>query len=143
MAEKTAQLNMDQQAAIHHRGGPLLVVAGAGTGKTTVLVNRLADILSTEKLDSDRVLLLTFTEKAAQEMEERADRLLPYGYLDLWIHTFHGFCEKILREHALDIGLPADFRVLSSTEQWMIIRKNLASFDLDYYLPLGNTNKFI
>ena len=137
------QLNSGQKAAVEHRQGPLLVVAGAGTGKTSVLVNRLANILAEEKLDSDRVLLLTFTEKAAQEMEERADRLLPYGYLDLWINTFHGFCERLLREHALDIGLPADFKVLSATEQWMLIKKNLDLFDLDYYRPLGNPTKFI
>ncbi|MGE5425691.1 MAG: ATP-dependent helicase [Bacillota bacterium] len=143
MAGKKSNLNIAQQSAVDHRRGPLLVVAGAGTGKTTVLVNRLASILETEKLTSDRVLLLTFTEKAAQEMEERADRLLPYGYLDLWINTFHSFCERILREHALDIGLPADFRVLSATEQWMMMKKNLSSFSLDYYRPLGNPTKFI
>jgi len=135
--------NSEQERAIKHRQGPLLVVAGAGTGKTTVLVNRLADILLNDKLDSDRVLLLTFTEKAAQEMEERADRILPYGYLDLWINTFHGFCERILREHALDIGLPSDFRVLSATEQWMMLKQNFALFALDYYRPLGNPTKFI
>lgn len=137
------QLNAGQKAAVEHRQGPLLVVAGAGTGKTSVLVNRLVSILAEEKLDSDRVLLLTFTEKASQEMEERADRLLPYGYLDLWINTFHGFCERLLREHALDIGLPADFKVLSATEQWMLVKKNLDLFDLDYYRPLGNPTKFI
>lgn len=143
MAIAQNKFNASQQEAIEHRQGPLLVVAGAGTGKTTVLVNRLADILEQEKLSSDRVLLLTFTEKAAQEMEERADRLLPYGYLDLWINTFHSFCERILREHALDIGLPADFRVLSTTEQWMMVKKNLSLFALDYYRPLGNPTKFI
>lgn len=141
--KSASKLNTEQQQAVQHRQGPLLVVAGAGTGKTTVLVNRLADILLSDKLDSDRVLLLTFTEKSAQEMEERADRLLPYGYLDLWISTFHGFCERILREHALDIGLPADFRVLSATEQWMMVKQNLDEFNLDYYRPLGNPTKFI
>jgi len=143
MNNSLAPLNKAQQAAVSHRKGPLLVVAGAGTGKTTVLVRRLADILATEKLNSDRVLLLTFTEKAAAEMEERADMLLPYGYLDLWISTFHSFCERVLREHALDIGLPADFKLLSSTEQWILMKKNLEEFDLNYYRPLGNPNKFI
>ncbi|MCF7860192.1 ATP-dependent helicase [Patescibacteria group bacterium] len=143
MQNKIKQLNNKQQAAVNHRQGPLLVVAGAGTGKTSVLVNRLAEILEQEKVQSDRVLLLTFTEKAAQEMEERADRLLPYGYVDLWINTFHSFCERLLREHALDIGLPADFRLLSATEQWMTIKKNFDRFNLDYYRPLGNPTKFI
>ncbi len=143
MQLKTTKFNDKQQAAVNHRQGPLLVVAGAGTGKTSVLINRLADILEKEKIQSDRVLLLTFTEKAAQEMEERADILLPYGYLDLWINTFHSFCERLLREHALDIGLPADFRLLNSTEQWMAIKQNFDRFNLDYYRPLGNPTKFI
>lgn len=143
MSNKLSALNKAQATAVSHRKGPLLVVAGAGTGKTTVLVRRLADILKTEKLDSDRILLLTFTEKSAAEMEERADRLLPYGYFDLWIHTFHAFCEKILREQAIDIGLNSDFKVLSTTDQWLLIKKNLERFDLDYYRPLGNPNKFI
>jgi len=143
MSNKSSTLNNAQVTAVSHRQGPLLVVAGAGTGKTTVLVRRLVDILNTEKLDSDRILLLTFTEKSAAEIEERADKLLPYGYFDLWIHTFHAFCEKILREHAIDIGLSSDFKVLSTTDQWLLIKKNLDSFNLDYYRPLGNPNKFI
>jgi DNA helicase-2/ATP-dependent DNA helicase PcrA len=143
MSDKLSALNQAQAAAVSHRRGPLLVVAGAGTGKTTVLVRRLADILQTEGLDSDKILLLTFTEKSAAEMEERADRLLPYGYFDLWIHTFHAFCEKILREHAIDIGLTSDFKVLGATDQWLLVKKNLERFDLDYYRPLGNPNKFI
>jgi len=143
MLGKLVNLNSVQNQAVNHRQGPLLLVAGAGTGKTMVLVRRLVEILETEKLDSDRILLLTFTEKAAAEMEERADKLLPYGYLDLWINTFHAFCERILREHSLDIGLPADFKILNSTEQWILLKNNLSLFNLKYYQPLGNPTKFI
>jgi len=137
------QLNPEQLAAATHADGPLLIVAGAGTGKTTVLIERLSFLISEKLAKPEEILLLTFTEKAAGEMEERADRLLPYGYVDLWIATFHGFCERILRDHALDIGLPADFKLLNQTEQWVLIRKNLDAFDLDYYRPLGNPTKFI
>ena len=63
-------------------------------------------------------------------MEERVDRLLPYGYVDLWISTFHSFCERILRNHGLDIGLPANFKILSETEAWLLIRQNLDKFNL-------------
>jgi len=137
------QLNSRQNEAVAHEVGPLLIVAGAGTGKTTVLINRLAHLVLECGLSTDEVLLLTFTEKSAGELEGRADELLPYGYLDLWIHTFHGFCERILREHALDIGLSADFKLLSATEQWILIKRNLSRFNLDYYRPLGNPTKFI
>ncbi len=138
-----AHLNSAQKEAVAHESGPLLIVAGAGTGKTTVLINRLAYLVLEKKIPTDEILLLTFTEKAAGEMEERADKILPYGYIDLWISTFHGFGERILREHALDIGLSADFKVLTETDQWVIIKKNLAKFELDYYRPLGNPTKFI
>lgn len=143
MLDSLQKLNSRQQEAVFHDAGPLLIVAGAGTGKTTVLINRLAYLVLEKGLSTEEILLLTFTEKSAGELEERADKLLPYGYVDLWIHTFHGFCERILREHALDIGLSADFKLISATEQWILIKKNLSRFNLDYYRPLGNPTKFI
>ncbi len=137
------QLNKEQFIAVQHQNGPMLVVAGAGTGKTTILIERLRYLVENKMAKGDEILLLTFTEKGAGEMENRALDILPYGYFDLWISTFHGFCERILREHALDIGLSPDFKILSSTEQWILIKKNLDIFELDYYKPLGNPNKFI
>ncbi|MDD2354063.1 MAG: UvrD-helicase domain-containing protein [Patescibacteria group bacterium] len=143
MTDLLKNLNSAQKKAVTHLQGPLLLVAGAGTGKTTVLINRLAYLVLNKKQSTDNILLLTFTEKAAGEMEERADRILPYGYTDLWIHTFHGFSERILRDHSLEIGLNPDFKLLSETEQWVFVKKNLAAFSLDYYRPLGNPTKFI
>lgn len=137
------KLNQEQSKAVTHDQGPLLIVAGAGTGKTTVLINRLAYLVIEKKIKTEEILLLTFTEKAAGELEERADKILPYGYVDLWIHTFHGFCERVLRENALDIGLSASFKLVNDTEQWILIKKNLDLFNLDYYRPLGNPTKFI
>jgi len=143
MSDLLVKLNQKQKEAVVHDKGPLLIVAGAGTGKTMVLINRLAYLIVEKKHKTDEVLLLTFTEKAAGEMEERADRILPYGYTDLWISTFHGFCERILRDQALEIGLSASFKLLSATEQWMLIKKNLSRFNFNYYRPLGNPTKFI
>lgn len=136
-------VNAEQRRAISHGSGPLLIVAGAGTGKTTVVTQRIAWLILEQKVPTDGILALTFTEKAATEMEERVDQLLPYGYVNLWVSTFHAFCERILREHALDIGLPSDFKLLSQTEQWLLVRRNFARFDLDYYRPLGNPTRFI
>ncbi|MFA5184453.1 MAG: UvrD-helicase domain-containing protein [Patescibacteria group bacterium] len=138
-----SHLNSAQKRAVTHDTGPLLIVAGAGTGKTTVLINRLAYLIMDKKVSTDEILLLTFTEKAAGEMEERADKILPYGYVDLWINTFHSFGERILREFGLDIGLNASFKLLTETDQWVLIKKNLSRFNLDYYRPLGNPTKFI
>lgn len=139
----STNLNKAQKEAVTHTSGPLLLVAGAGTGKTTVLINRLAHLLIDKKVSSEDVLLLTFTEKAAGEMEQRADIVLPYGYVDLWINTFHGFSERIIREHALDIGLDPSFKLLNETDQWVLVKKNLDLFKLDYFAPLGNPSKFI
>ncbi|MCK5510371.1 ATP-dependent helicase [Candidatus Parcubacteria bacterium] len=137
------KLNKNQQSVVDHLNGPALIVAGAGTGKTTVLIERLNSLFKNGLATPEEILLLTFTEKGAGEMEDRALKILPYGYVDLWINTFHGFTERILKERALDIGLSTGFKVLSDTEQWIMIKKNLDKFNLDYYRPLGNPNKFI
>lgn len=136
-------LNQEQKKAVTHGQGPLLIVAGAGTGKTTVVTERVAWLIEQRLAQADEILALTFTDKAAGEMEERIDKLLPYGYVDLWVMTFHSFCERILKNHALDIGLPNDFKLLNQTEQWILVRENLDKFELDYYRPLGNPTKFI
>ncbi|MFH1583000.1 MAG: UvrD-helicase domain-containing protein [Candidatus Falkowbacteria bacterium] len=136
-------LNQEQLRAVLRKDGPLLIVAGAGTGKTTVITQRVAYLIEQGLAKSDEILALTFTEKAAAEMEERVGSLLPIGYFDLWISTFHSFAERILKEHGLSIGLPGDFKLLNEFEQWALVKKNLDKFELDYYRPLGNPTKFI
>ncbi len=136
-------LNLEQQRAVTYGEGPVLIVAGAGTGKTSVITERVAWLIENKLAQADEILALTFTDKAAGEMEERIDKLLPYGYVDLWVMTFHGFCERMLTNHALDIGIANNFRLLNQTEQWMLVRENLDKFNLDYYRPLGNPTKFI
>lgn len=136
-------LNSEQLKAVLHKDGPMLIVAGAGTGKTTVITERIAYLIDQGLAKSDEILALTFTEKAAAEMEDRVGSLLPIGYFDLWVSTFHSFSERILKEHGLAIGLPGDFKLLNEFEQWALVKKNLDKFELDYYRPLGNPTKFI
>jgi len=143
MSDIKPKFNPEQKKAITFGKGPLLIVAGAGTGKTMVITQRVAHLILDKGIKTDAILALTFTEKAAGEMQERVDKLLPYGYVDLWISTFHSFCQKILQQHALDIGLSNDFKLLDQTSQWLLVRQNLDKFDLDYYKPLGNPTKFI
>lgn len=137
------KLNKEQKEAVLHKNGPLLIVAGAGTGKTTVITQRIVNLIETKLAKPEEILAVTFTEKAAYEMEERVDKLLEIGYVDLWISTFHAFCEKVLRENALDIGLAPDFKILDGTSGWLLARQNLDKFDLNYYKALGNPTKFI
>lgn len=136
-------LNEAQKQAVQHEQGPLLIVAGAGTGKTTVLTRRYAYLLQQPGTTTEAILALTFTEKAASEMEDRVLQLLTTGAYDFWISTFHGFCQRILEAHALDIGLPNQFRLLNTTDAWLLLRKHLAELPLTYYRPLGNPTKFL
>ncbi len=136
-------LNTEQKKAVTYKNGPLLIVAGAGTGKTTVITHRISWLILSNKIKPEEILALTFTDKAAEEMEERVEQLLPYGYVDLWISTFHSFAEKILKQHALDIGLSDNFKLLNQVQQNFLIRQNFDQFNLDYYRPLGNPTKFI
>lgn len=136
-------LNDEQKRAVMHRGGPLLIVAGAGTGKTTVITRKIAYLITEQNIASDAILALTFTDKAAQEMSERVDQLLPYGYVDLWIYTFHAFCSRILESYGIEIGIPHNFTLLDQTQQWVMIYNHFDRFRLDYYRPMGNPTKFL
>lgn len=120
---------------MEHGEGPLLIIAGAGTGKTLVITRRIAHLISTKKAKPHEILALTFTEKAAKEMEERVDLLVPYGYTGITISTFHAFGDRILREHGLRLGLTPDFRVLSRPEQVIFFRKHLFSLPLKTFRP--------
>lgn len=136
-------LNKSQLEAVMHKDGPLLIIAGAGTGKTTVLTKRIAYIIEQKWAKPSEILALTFTEKAAAEMEERVDMLVPYGYIDMWISTFHAFGERLLRDYALEMGLPFNYKLLTAAEQAIFMNENLYAFDLKHYRPLGNPTSHI
>ncbi len=138
-----ADLNDEQRRAVTHASGPLLIVAGAGTGKTAVITRRIAWLIATRRARPAEILALTFTDKAAAEMEERVDVLVPYGYTDVWISTFHAFGDRVLRDHALELGLSPDFRVLTKAEQVIFFREHLFEFPLDVYRPLGDPTRYI
>ena len=136
-------LNDTQRAAVMHDAGPLLIIAGAGTGKTTVITRRIAWLIAQKKARPEEILALTFTDKAAAEMEERVDTLVPYGYADVEIATFHAFGDRLLREHALELGLQPDFRVLNRAEQVIFLRDRLFQLPLERYRPLGDPTRHI
>src|SRR5579872_2904795 len=136
-------LTTQQREAVIHAEGPLLIVAGAGTGKTTVITRRIGHLISSRRVRPEQVLALTFTDRAAAEMEERVDRLVPYGYTQAWISTFHAFGDRVLRDHALHLGLPPDFRVLNRAEQAIFIRERLFEFPLDHFRPLGDPARYV
>ena len=136
-------LNQEQRRAVCHGEGPLLVVAGAGTGKTQVITRRIAWLIATHRARPSEILALTFTDKAADEMQTRVDQLVPYGYTDAAVSTFHAFGDRLVREFALELGLPTDLRVLSRPEVVIFMRERLFSFGLDEYRPLGDPTRFL
>src|SRR5438094_5257932 len=136
-------LNDAQREAVTHDTGPLLIVAGAGTGKTTVITRRIAYLIDQGKARPEEILALTFTDKAAAEMEARVDELVPYGYADVEIATFHAFGDALLRGHSLEIGLQNDFSVLSRAEQVIFLRDRLFDLPLARYRPLGDPTRYL
>ncbi len=137
------RLNKEQQEAVKHKEGPLLIIAGAGTGKTTVVTERIKHLIISKAAKPAEILALTFTQKAAREMEERVDIAMPYGYTDMWISTFHNFCDRLLRAEALHVGLDPKFRLISEADATKLVRDNLFKFKLDYFMSLGNPTKFV
>lgn len=136
-------LNKEQIEAISYGEGPLLIVAGAGTGKTTVITERIKHLITKKGISPEEILALTFTEKAANEMQERIDKIMPYGYNQMWISTFHSFCDALLRQEALHIGLTPGYRLMTETDSVLFLRKNIFKLNLSYFRPLGNPTKFL
>jgi DNA helicase-2/ATP-dependent DNA helicase PcrA len=137
------RLDKHQQQAARYGTGPLLIIAGAGTGKTTVITERIKHLVLKKKVEPSKILALTFTEKAAKEMEERVDQAMPYGYTQMWISTFHYFCDRILRNESIHIGLNPTYKLITEAESVLFLKQHFFELDLNYFRPLGNPNKFL
>ena len=124
-------LNSAQRTAVCSPTPTLLVLAGAGSGKTRVLVHRIAWLIKAENVAPQRILAVTFTNKAAKEMRTRIEALLGIPTRELWVGTFHGLAHRLLRRHATDAGLPATFQILDSDDQHRIIKRLIKSLQPD------------
>ena len=123
MTDYLARLNPEQRAAVETVDGPLLVLAGAGTGKTRVLTTRFAHILLTRRAFPNQVLAVTFTNKAAREMRERVGAILGQPAEGLWLGTFHALCARMLRRHASLVGLQSNFTILDTDDQLRLLKQ--------------------
>ncbi len=124
-------LNDDQRQAVASPLGPALVLAGAGSGKTRVLVHRVAWLIQVEGASPNSILAVTFTNKAAAEMRSRIETLLGLPSGAMWLGTFHGLAHRLLRIHWREAGLPQSFQILDSEDQARVLRKVLKALDLD------------
>ncbi|MBF0357133.1 MAG: UvrD-helicase domain-containing protein [Magnetococcales bacterium] len=140
-------LNRPQLEAVTARGGALMVLAGAGSGKTRVLTRRLAHLLTEDGISPGQILAVTFTNKAAREMRERVIELMdldPIAGRSLWIGTFHGMGTRVLRMHAEKLGYEKNFIILDSSEQERTVKKILANLNYQhvYWTPKRLANSF-
>ncbi len=136
-------LNIEQKDAVTFTDGPLLIIAGAGTGKTKVIAHRIANLIAAKRAKPEQIMAVTFTEKAANEMEERVDVLIPYSYSFVEISTFNSFGAKILRNYGHELGYAVNISLLDDVEQAIFFRERLFEFPLDYYRPLSSPARFI
>lgn len=124
-------LNDNQREAVAAPRSNLLVLAGAGSGKTRVLVHRIAWLMSVENCSPYSIMAVTFTNKAAAEMRHRIEQLIGTSQGGMWIGTFHGLAHRLLRAHHLDAGLPQDFQILDSEDQLRLLKRLIKSMNLD------------
>ena len=124
-------LNEAQRDAVAAENQNMLVLAGAGSGKTRVLVHRIAWLVEVEGVSPHGIIAVTFTNKAAAEMRGRIESLLQMPVNHLWIGTFHGLAHRLLRRHWQDAGLPQNFQIIDSDDQLRIIKRLLKSLDID------------
>jgi DNA helicase-2/ATP-dependent DNA helicase PcrA len=125
------KLNPEQREAVLHRDGPLLILAGAGSGKTRVITFRIAHLIGGGYADPGQVLAVTFTNKASQEMRERVESLIGEAAGGVWLSTFHSLCARLLRREAPKIGLSRDFVIYDSSDQVAVVKQAERELNID------------
>ncbi|QWU15796.1 DNA helicase PcrA [Paenibacillus sophorae] len=129
--DAVSRLNPPQRQAVEATDGPLLIMAGAGSGKTRVLTHRIAWLIANRKAPPWAILAITFTNKAAREMQERVSKLVGPEGRDIWVSTFHSMCVRILRKDIERIGFTSNFSILDSTDQLSVIRACMKELNID------------
>lgn len=143
MKVELSDLNPEQRAAVMHDSGPMLVVAGAGTGKTQVITRRIARLIAEDKAEPNEILALTFTEKAAREMAERLYDLVGWRSYQVPVMTFHAFGTELLGRYATHIGRSIGGGLLNDTQKALLLRQHLHEIELSYYGPQSNIFEFL
>lgn len=131
VAELLTSLNTEQQQAVRHTDGPLLIMAGAGSGKTRVLTHRIAYLIDEKEVPSSNILAITFTNKAAREMKNRVGQLIGPEANAMWVSTFHSMCVRILRRDIERIGYSRNFSIIDGTDQRSVMKQILKNLNLD------------
>src|SRR3954468_21121059 len=131
VADLLAGLNPPQREAVEHGDGPMLILAGAGSGKTRVLTHRVAHLVLSGRVQHSEVLAITFTNKAAQEMRERVELLLGRRARGMWVMTFHSACARMLRGEAPKLGYTRQFTIYDASDARRLVKRCLDQLDAD------------
>ncbi|HEY3297904.1 MAG TPA: ATP-dependent DNA helicase [Armatimonadota bacterium] len=129
------QLNEEQKSAVEYVAGPQVIVAGPGSGKTRVIISKIEHLVTNVGIDPSRILAITFSNKAAEEMADRLGEAFPYSSHEFNVHTFHALCWNIVQEFAADAGFRQGVRVLDQAAAWVMVRRHIEEFGLYHYLP--------
>ncbi len=124
-------LNTQQQEAVFHTEGPLLILAGAGSGKTRVLTHRIAYLIEEKGVNPWNIMAITFTNKAAGEMRERVDKIVGFGSESIWVSTFHSSCVRILRRYIDRLGYDNNFTIYDTDDQKTVMKEVCKRLDID------------
>ena len=135
-------LNKEQRDACFHTEGPVLILAGAGSGKTRVITHRISYLMEECGVNPWNILAITFTNKAAGEMRERVDKLIGFGAESIWISTFHSMCVRILRRHIDQIGYDSNFTIYDTDDQKTLIRQICRRMNIDSYGSVPSWRQF-
>lgn len=131
MSSVYESLNPEQRAAVYHTEGPLLILAGAGSGKTRTLTHRIAYLIDEKDVNPWNIMAITFTNKAAEEMRERVNQLVEFGAESIWVSTFHSTCVRILRRHIESLGYTTSFSIYDTDDQKTLLHQVLKKLDVD------------
>ena len=124
-------LNEPQREAVYHTEGPLLILAGAGSGKTRVLTHRIAYLIEERGVSAWNILAITFTNKAAEEMRQRVDALVGFGSESIWVSTFHSMCARILRRYIDRLGYDSRFTIYDTDDQKTLMKEVCRKVNID------------
>lgn len=124
-------LNPEQKRAVLHENGPLLILAGAGSGKTRVLTHRIAYLIEEKNVSPFQILALTFTNKAAKEMRERVDKIVSYGAKNIWVSTFHSSCVRFLRRYIELLGYERNFTIYDTDDAKTLMHEVCKTLNID------------
>ena len=131
MSDIYSTLNPQQQEAVYHTEGPLLILAGAGSGKTRVLTHRIAYLIDKKGINPWNILAITFTNKAASEMRERVDKIVGFGSESVWVSTFHSTCVRILRRYIDRLGYDTRFAIYDTEDQKTLMKEVCRKLNID------------